>query len=195
MSDREEKFIISDFSAEILIPNHNISDKCYQLSSNSNTTLLPKILAIKFKLKYFSVKREHLFNHMPPGGEGPIDKIKLIEIIDKNNKALQNNLFLKNASKYKNFKYGNTSIDKNGHSGNSDGCLVAETFNSISEFITYYNFNSDKESPFRDVTLRNYHLFLINDSLINGKLSEYKIKFKMADGRILINKIANKKSD
>jgi hypothetical protein len=185
--DIPEHYKISgvDFSL-FRVTGQNHSTKCFILqdsiksvdSIHSNDYLL----GIRFKLDYFSLTREHLWNpeRYSWGGMGHIDSIREFSIWTPNNKRISN-IYLSDASKYRGFYFSN--LDKwVAHHGDEKGCYDAQTYKSVDEFIIKYNENNDTVA-FKST---DYLLFKVPDSIARDLIrGNSKLVLKLSDGRIV----------
>ena len=190
--DYPEKFILHSFDDVHLmrIVGKNAGN-CYIFSDSLNLSKTGSedtfILAIRFKVKYISIHREHLWesNHKLYGGLGHLDLIKSFKLETSSKKVFDINL--EDASSFKKF-YLNDIASPSGHHGDLNGCYEAQTFTSLSTFISYYNSNAEKGHIV--FGMNDYHFFKVKYETVEAIVKE-KANFALNfnDGRKIEKKI------
>ena len=183
--DVPERFKISGFDVYLFkVTDRKDNDKCFVLKDSINKIdsigFSSYVLGIRFKLEYFSLKREHLWDdeRFSLGAMGHIDSISEINIYDSDNKKI-NNDYLGDAFMYKYFKKSNLDTWDGNHV-NLNGCFEAQTYSSISDFIKKYNMNNDTVT----FNINDCLLFKVSDLIVNNLVGgKAKLVLKFSKGR------------
>ena len=192
--DYPEKFEIEGFRDVHLFKVSYKSEKgCYVLSDSISKSDIDNktffLLGIRFKLKYISKEREHLWdnNHEPDGALGHIDSISNATLVSSSGNNISNDSLL-DATAYKYF-YSDKVDTWIGHRGNQNGCYEAQTFKTMTDFIQYYNGNYNK--PNAVPWIQDYHLFKISNSTASSLIDNNNTKFSFlfTDGKNIENPI------
>ncbi|MFN8415312.1 MAG: hypothetical protein U0U66_03170 [Cytophagaceae bacterium] len=135
-------------------------DGCLQLYKMKDykdiDTLNHYVVGLRFILDYYSLTTESYWenNKSPSGYVGHNDSIVFIDIYSLNDNKLD---LSRNSSRL----FHSQEIDlRNGHPS-SDGCLVAQNYNSMAEIISYYNKN---KRTYILNQMKSLHLFGISKS-------------------------------
>lgn len=191
--DYPEKFEIEGFRDVRLFKVSFKSEKgCYVLSDTISKSDIDNkavfLLGIRFKLKYISKVREHLWddNHELDGALGHIDSISNATLICSSGDNVSNDSLL-DASAYKYF-FSNKVDTWIGHHGNQNGCYEAQTFKTMTDFILYYNENYNK--PNMVPWIQDYHLFKISSSTASSLINNNtKLSFLFTDRKKIENPV------
>ena len=171
--DYPEKFKIEGISEAYLfkVSGSNpsgcnvLSDSIFEQDLAQATIFL---IGIRFKLNYVSVKREHLWdnNLELPGALGHLDTIRALNI--RNSLGGEINMdSLQDASLFKDFTFD--QVDTwDAHHVNQKGCYEAQTFNSVQNFITYYNGSANQYNLVS--SMRDYIFFKVSPSFVSSML-------------------------
>ena len=187
-----EKFRIKSVVASILkIDGVDTLSGCYLVSDmiydiNENDSFL---LAVRYELDYVSEKHEFLFNvpKSPWGAFGHVDSIISYRLFFEGGGSF--NEALSNAASYRYFfKEGDLSPIGQGHHTQGK-CYVAQTFDSLNDFVSYYNAHSEKYNLVSD--LKDYAFFTIGSSIVKELFikNHGRIELKFRDDVVLKNEI------
>jgi hypothetical protein len=137
-----EKFEITGIEMKLFHVSitHN-PNECYILKDIPTISDTDKVVLVgfKFKIKYISLKHEHLYDltNDEYGAQGPVDSIIALQFISGTNDKVMDSKLFKDASNYKYFKPLKGLLIN--HHMTSSNCYVAQTYATPEQFIADYN--------------------------------------------------------